>query len=300
MRIAVTGKAGQIVTALLERGIAAGHEVIALGRPELNLVDPTSVARTLEAASPDVVVSAAAYTAVDKAESESDLAHIVNGEGAGAVARAACVLGVPVVHVSTDYVFDGTLDRPYRETDPTGPIGVYGASKLAGERAVLAECANAAVLRVAWVYSPFSGNFVKTMLRLAEDRDEVAVVADQLGNPTSALDIADGILLVAANLVRSDDTALRGIFHMTARGESSWAEFAQGIFAASAAQGGPFASVKAITTADYPTPAARPANTRLDCNLIERIHGVVLPDWHSSLEIVITRLRPANGLLPGT
>lgn len=295
MRIAVTGKSGQVVNALIERGGAAGHDVIALGRPDMDLSDPASVACALEAAAPDVVVSAAAYTAVDKAEGEAELAHAVNGAGAGAVARAARALGVPVIHVSTDYVFDGTLDRPYRESDPTGPTGVYGASKLAGEQAVLAEHGdNAAILRVAWVYSPYGANFVKTMLRVAGDRDEVSVVADQVGNPTSALDIADGILLVAANLTASDDPALRGVFHMTARGEASWADFAQAIFAASASVGGPSATVRRITTADYPTSATRPANSRLDCARIAAVHGVTLPDWQGALTTVVTRLQAAS------
>ncbi|PTQ09122.1 dTDP-4-dehydrorhamnose reductase [Sphingomonas oleivorans] len=291
MRIAVTGKSGQVVTSLIARGATHGYEVIALGRPELDLADPASVVRAMEAAVPDAVVSAAAYTAVDKAESESDLAHAVNGAGAGAVAEAARALGVPLVHVSTDYVFDGTLHRPYVETDPTGPTGAYGASKLAGERAVLATHGDSsAVLRVAWVYSPFGGNFVKTMLRLAGDRDEISVVADQLGNPTSALDIADGILKVAGNLVADSDPALRGVFHMTARGEASWADFAQAIFSTSAARGGPHAAVKRIATDDYPTPAQRPANSRLDCGLIAKTHGVALPEWHTSLETVVGRL----------
>ncbi len=295
MRIAVTGKSGQVVTALLERGEAAGHEVIALGRPELDLADPASVMRVLQAAVPDVIVSAAAYTAVDKAETEADLAHAVNGAGAGAAAQAAKTLGVPLIHVSTDYVFDGSLDRPYVEDDATGPTGAYGASKLAGEQAVLDTYPEgSAVLRVAWVYSPFGGNFVKTMLRLARDRDEVSVVADQVGNPTSALDIADGILMVAANLTGSDDASLRGVFHMTANGEASWADFAEGIFAASAANNGPSARVKRITTAEYPTPATRPANSRLDCGRIARIHGVALPDWPTALQTVVARLQTAS------
>lgn len=294
MRIAVTGQAGQVVTSLVERGAAAGHEVIAIGRPQLDLADPASVMRALEAAAPDAIVSAAAYTAVDKAESESALAHAVNSAGAGAVAQAARALGVPLVHVSTDYVFDGLADRPYGESDPTAPTGVYGASKLAGEQAVLAAYGdNSAIVRVAWVYSPFGANFVKTMLRLAGDRDEVSVVADQVGNPTSALEIADGILLVATNLVSDSNPALRGIFHMTAQGEASWAEFAEAIFVASAARGGPSASVRRIGTVDYPTPAIRPANSRLDCGLIARVHGVVLSDWQASLEIVIARLHSA-------
>lgn len=295
MRIAVTGKSGQVVTALLERGRAAGHDVIALGRPELDLTKPASVTPTLQAAMPDVIVSAAAYTAVDKAETEADLAHAINDAGARAVAQAAKTLGVPLIHVSTDYVFDGSLDRPYRESDATSPTSVYGASKLAGERAVLDTYPEgSAVLRVAWVYSPFGGNFVKTMLRLAGNRDEIAVVADQVGNPTSALDISDGILMVATNLVHSEDAALRGVFHMTAQGEASWAGFVEAIFAASAANGGPFAKVSAITTAQYPTLAIRPANSRLDCGRIAQVHGVVLPDWHEALATVIARLQTVS------
>jgi len=301
MRIAVTGTAGQVVTSLVERGTAQGHEVIAIGRPDLDLADPASVIRALEAAKPDAIVSAAAYTAVDKAESESDVAHAVNGTGAGAVAQAAKALGVPLIHISTDYVFDGALDRPYVESDPTGPTGVYGASKLAGEQAVLATYPeNSAVLRVAWVYSPFGGNFVKTMLRLAGDRDELGVVGDQVGNPTSALAIADGIIQVATNMVSGSYPEQRGVFHMTAQGEGSWADFAEAIFAASAARGGPSASVRHIGTADYPTPATRPANSRLDCARIAAAHGVTLPDWRTSLDEVMDRLQPAtNGLNGG-
>lgn len=294
MKIAVTGKSGQVVSSLVERGAAGGHDILAIGRPELDLADARSVARALTAAAPDVVISAAAYTAVDKAESESDLAYAVNATGAGAVAEAAKALNVPLIHVSTDYVFDGALDRPYVEDDATGPTGVYGASKLAGEQTVLAAYpGNSAVLRVAWIYSPFGGNFVKTMLRVAGDRDEVSVVADQIGNPTSALDIADGVLKVAGNLVASPEPALRGVFHMTATGEASWADFAEAIYAASATNGGPMADVRRIGTVDYPTPAQRPANSRLDCSRIAQIHGVTLPEWRNSLQTVIARLQSA-------
>jgi len=291
MKIAVTGRSGQVVTALLERGAAAGHEVIALGRPELDLTDRASVLRVIAAAAPDVVVSAAAYTAVDKAESESDLAHAVNGAGSGVVAEAAKACGVPLVHLSTDYVFDGRLGRPYLETDPTRPTGVYGASKLAGEHAVLAAYReNSAILRVSWVYSPFGGNFVRTMLRLAEDRDEISVVADQRGNPTSALDIADGILMLSDSLVSRNQDALRGVFHMTAQGEASWADFAEAVFAISAASGGNSAAVRRIAATDYPTLATRPADSRLNCGKIAHDYGVILPDWHGSLETVVCRL----------
>ena len=292
MRIAVTGRNGQVAASLIERGALAGHEIIALGRPELDLTDPESVSRSMVDAAPDVIVSAAAYTAVDNAESESDLAFLINGAGAAASAEAARALGVPLIHISTDYVFQGTLDRPYVESDPTGPTGVYGASKLAGEQAVIARHgANSAILRVAWVYSPFGGNFVKTMLRLAADRDEIAVVDDQIGNPTSALDIADGILRVATNMATNPNPQLRGIFHMTATGAASWADFAEGVFAASKSRGGPSASVKRIKTAEYLTPATRPANSRLNCQKIAQVHGIALPRWQDSLITVIDRLR---------
>lgn len=293
MRIAVTGKVGQLVTSLVERGTLAGHEIVAIGRPELDLSDPPSVLAALQSAAPDIVVSAAAYTAVDKAESEPELAHIINGVAPAAIAAAAKALDVPLIHISTDYVFDGNLDRPYTEQDQTGPTGVYGASKLAGEQAVLAAHPNnTVVLRVAWVYSPFGSNFVKTMLRLANQHDEISVVDDQRGNPTSALSIADGILKVAESLEADGnlDPALRGIFHMTASGEASWADFAQAIFDISAAAGGPTARVRRITTDAYPTAASRPANSRLDCQRIASVHGVLLPAWHDALPKVVHRL----------
>jgi dTDP-4-dehydrorhamnose reductase len=264
---------------------------VPLGRPELDLAQPSaSIVQVLKAASPDVIVSSAAYTAVDRAESEPELAFGINERGAAAVAEAAEDLGIPLIHLSTDYVFDGAKPAPYVESDAPAPAGVYGASKLAGERAVLAAHANTAVLRTAWVYSPFGANFAKTMLRLAGDRDEVSVVADQLGNPTSALDVAEAILRVAANLHADPAPALRGIFHMTASGEATWADFAEVIFSASAAADGPSARVRRISTAQYPTPAKRPENSRLDCSKLESTHGVRLPDWRASTEAVIRRL----------
>jgi dTDP-4-dehydrorhamnose reductase len=292
MRLVVTGTAGQVAECLVERGMALGHVVIPLGRPHLDLArdDAAAMRAALAVAAPEAIVSAAAYTAVDKAENEPDQAAAVNTTGAGRLAEAAQAMGVPLVHLSTDYVFSGEGERAWREDDPTGPQGVYGATKLAGEHAVLAACPDSAVLRTAWVYSPFGTNFVKTMLRLAETREELGVVADQIGNPTSALDIADGVLAVAANLLRSGDGALRGVFHMAGNGETSWAGLAEAIFAASAPRGGPAARVKPITTAEYPTPAARPANSRLDCTKLAREHGVRLPAWQGSLETVIGRL----------
>ena len=297
MRIVVTGGPdGQVLLSLAERGTSAGHDIVALGRPELDLTgDEEAIVRAVEQARPSIVVSAAAYTAVDKAESERDLAFAINARGAGAVAKAAERLGVPVIHISTDYVFDGSKPAPYVESDVPNPVSVYGASKLAGEEDVLAASPNSVILRTAWVYSPFNANFVKTMLRLAADRDEVGVVADQYGNPTSALDIADAILAVAANLVASNKPDLRGVFHMTGRGEGSWADFAEHIFAASVSAGGPRASVRRIFTADYPTPARRPANSRLDSSKLHEIHKVRLPNWQTSTDQVVRRLVAEQG-----
>ncbi|NBC37680.1 dTDP-4-dehydrorhamnose reductase [Novosphingobium sp. FSY-8] len=294
MRIAVTGLTGQVVRALAERAEERGDEVIAIGRPQLDLAMPDAVAGALDrafcGAMPDAVVSAAAYTAVDRAESEADLAMTINAKGAAAVAAWAHGHLLPVVHLSTDYVFDGAKATPYDEDDAVAPQGAYGASKLAGEQAVMAAHPGAVILRTAWVYSPFGHNFVKTMLRLAQDRDEIGVVADQIGNPTSALDIADGVLDIIEALTSHPGATPRGVFHMTAAGEASWADFARAIFAASAAQGGPVAQVRAIATADYPTPAQRPANSRLDCGFLAMAYGVRLPDWRAALPTVVARI----------
>lgn len=293
MRIAVTGRNGQVVQSLLERAAAAGIQLDLVARPEVDLAQPAAVEAALLALRPDAIVSAAAYTAVDLAETEPELAHAVNGAGASAVARAAAQLGIPVVHLSTDYVFDGTLQRPYRETDPTGPVGVYGQSKLDGERAVAAATGNHAILRTAWVYSPFGKNFVRTMLTLAGKRDEISVVSDQRGTPTNALDIADAVIAVTKNLLaRREAPELRGTFHMTGGGDTTWAEFAEAIFAASRERGGPAAGVIPIPSSAYPTPAKRPANSRLDNALMAQAHGVRLPHWRDSLPATVARLLP--------
>ncbi len=295
MRIAVTGSRGQVARALVERAPTLGAEVVACGRPQLDLLELTTIEPALRAARPDVVVSAAAYTAVDRAESEPELAHAINGLGAGAVAAAAAALGVPVVHLSTDYVFAGDLDRPYHENDATGPLCAYGRSKLAGELAVAAAHPDHVILRTAWVYSPFGSNFVKTMLRLSHTRDMIEVVADQHGSPTSALDLAGGIITVCRNLLAQRGAEqLRGVFHMAAAGYTTWAGFAEAIFAASVACGGPSARVEPIPTSAYPTAARRPANSRLDCVKLERVHGIALPDWRRSTEACVTRLIQAE------
>ena len=293
MRIAVTGKSGQVVTALRER--AMGALILPIGRPEIDLRHPRDVLPLLQSIKPDALVSAAAYTAVDKAESEPDDARAINAEAPGYLAAAASELGIPIVHLSTDYVFDGLKATPYLEIDPTGPLGVYGSTKLAGEQAVAAATDNYAILRTAWVYSPYGNNFLKTMLRLAGERTELRVVSDQIGNPTSAFDIADAVLQVIHNLVAAPSAMkLRGIFHMTASGQASWADFAREIMASSAELGGRHADVVSISTADYPTLAHRPANSRLDSTKLSQEHQVTLPRWQQSARTVVARLVGSN------
>ena len=291
MRLLVTGTQGQVVTALRERGPALGADIVALGRPDLDLADPDGVARALDSVACDAIVNAAAYTAVDKAESEEDLATRINGAGAGAVAAVAARRALPLIHLSTDYVFDGAGDRPYREDDPVGPVGAYGRSKLAGEKAVLIADPRATILRTAWVYAPFGANFVRTMLRLGETRAEVSVVADQLGAPTSALDIADAVVaVVRRRLDAPNDAALSGVFRLTGSGEATWADFAEEIFAEATRHGRSPVAVRRISTVEYPTPAKRPANSRLALDKLARVYGVRPPDWRVSIRACVARL----------
>ncbi len=291
MKIVVTGGKGQVVRSLLERGAHAGVEIVCLSRPSFDLADPEAAASAVAAAPGDVVINAAAYTAVDKAEAEPELAMRINGEGARAVAVGAARSGGPVIQVSTDYVFEGTLDRPYREDDPVGPIGSYGRSKLAGENAVAAVNPRFVIARTAWVYSPFGANFLKTMLRLGETQRDVRVVSDQWGAPTSALDIADALIAVARRLVgEPKDEALNGIFHMTGSAYANWADFAAAIFEEAARHGRKPVSVTPITSAQYPTQARRPINSRLDVAKLRAVYGLALPDWRASIGACVARL----------
>ena len=291
MRIAVTGREGQVVRSLIERTETLSDvTVIPLGRPAFDLARPETIQPAIAAARPDIVVSAAAYTAVDQAEDEPELAAAINDAGAGAVAAAAAACGAPVIHLSTDYVFAGDADRPYLETDSPGPRSVYGHTKLAGEKAVAAANPRHVILRTAWVYSPFGKNFLKTMLRLAADRDVVRVVADQYGNPTSALDIADGILAISRQLLEEPPAERFGVFHLAGTGSTHWAGFAAAVFEASAAAGGPVARVDGITTADFPTRALRPANSRLSTDRLRQVFGWLAPEWQLSCAEVVQRL----------
>jgi len=245
---------------------------------------PASLAALLDRVQPTVVVNAAAYTAVDRAEGDRDAAFRANAEAPGVLAKWCAQAGVPLVHYSTDYVFDGQGTRPYREDDATAPLGVYGASKLAGEQAIRADGGRHLIFRTAWVYASHSANFLRTMLRVGAERDVLRVVADQVGTPTPAALIAD----VTAQALQHDG-ALSGTWHLTAKGETSWHGFAEAIFAEAVATGVlPRApKVEAITTAEYPTPAKRPAYSHLDVAKLEQDFGVVLPSWQDGLKRVI-------------
>ena len=291
MKLLVVGSAGQLSRSLVERSTdRAGIDLVAIGRPEVDLERPETVAHSIAAASADLVINAAAYTAVDLAEDEPGRAFAVNAAGAGEVARAAAAAGAPVIHISTDYVFDGRSSGRYREDDPTNPLGVYGRSKLEGERLVRATNPDHLIVRTSWVYSPFGSNFVKTMLRLAADREEVAVVDDQRGCPSSALDLADALLTVAERIPESNSGALGRTFHLAGPDACSWADFAAAIFAVSAGLGGPTANVRRIPTSEFPTKAVRPANSALDSSAFEREFGFGLPQGRSSLEAALERM----------
>lgn len=291
MRLLVIGREGQLAKSLVERsGEVPDLEVHAAGRPQLDLEQPGSAAGVIEALRPDVVVNAAAYTAVDQAEKEPERAFRINADAAGEIAAAARLAGAKVIQVSTDYVFPGTAERPWRPDDPTGPINVYGASKLAGEEQVRAENPDHLILRTAWVFSPFGRNFVATMLRLAGERKEVRVVDDQQGCPTSALDLADAILAVAGRWDH-EPVGLGSTMHVAGAGACSWAEFARSIFEVSAAAGGPSARVVPIASADFPTPARRPAYSVLDCSSFEQTFDWPMRPWTGALPETIARLR---------
>lgn len=295
IRMLVTGTQGQLARALAERAAARqGIEIIAVGRPGLDLEQPDTIERTVREAGCGVVVSAAAYTAVDRAEDEPATAMRINGNAPGLLARSARAAGARLIHISTDYVYDGRKPSPYVETDPTAPQNAYGSSKLAGEEAALAADPAAVILRTAWVYSPFGANFVKTMLNLARTRDRLTVVDDQHGNPTSALDIADAILAVVDRWRDTPGIGAGQRYHCAGSGETTWCGLARHALEVSRASGGPFAEVAPIASRDWPTKAARPANSRLDCSKLKRDFGWQAPDWHDSIRAVVPRLLAAG------
>ncbi len=284
MAVLVFGRTGQVAMELQRAG-----GVTALGRAEADLTDPEACAAAIRAARPDAVINAAAYTAVDQAETEEALATVINGEAPGAMARACAGLGVPLVQISTDYVFAGDGQAPWKPDDPTAPLGAYGRSKRAGEEAVRDAGGVHAILRTSWVVSAHGRNFVRTMLRLGAERDHLTIVSDQVGGPTAAAPIAAACLAIAAELQASP--AKTGIYHFSGAPDVSWAGFAREIFARS----GTRCMVEDIPTSAYPTPARRPLNSRLDCRATEAAFGIARPDWRADLAAILADLG-----MPGT
>lgn len=297
MKLLLLGKNGQVGFEL-QRALSPLGEIVVVGHAECDLADAAALRHAIETVAPDVIINAAAYTAVDKAEVEPALAKAVNGVAPGILGAAARDRGALVIHYSTDYVFDGRKSDAYTEDDAPNPLNVYGASKLAGERALLASGARCLILRTSWVFGVHGGNFVKTILRLARERDSLSVVADQFGAPTSAALIADVTALIVARYrwsCRSTNTDFPyGLYHLTAAGRTSWHEYAQTIIAAAQAAGWPLkltpAAVRPIPSADYPTAARRPANSCLATTKLAQTFGLVLPDWRAGLAHVLDTL----------
>ena len=283
-RILITGGSGQ-VGCCLKAQLQGCAEFSAPDSAVLDISNRDSVWRAVEAFRPDYIINAAAYTAVDKAESDAERAFAVNRDGAHHLAEAAEASGAAMLHISTDYVFDGAGGAPYDEAAQTAPQNIYGASKLAGEQAVLAACRRAVVMRTSWVFGAHGQNFVKTMLRLGHERDSLGIVADQYGAPTAAADIAAALITIVRRHTPEQLAERAGIYHYCGSPYASWFEFAETIFAEAAAQGvlAKIPAVKPIATADYPTPAKRPADSRLDCGKIRAVFGIGPCDWHSAL-----------------
>ncbi len=282
MSILVFGKTGQVARELAARG-----GVICLGRDDADLSDPDACAAVIAATDATAVINAAAYTAVDRAEDEEALATSINGHAPAAMARAAVARGLPFVQISTDYVFDGSGDAPWHPDDAVAPLGAYGRSKLVGEQGVRAAGGTCAILRTSWVFSAHGANFVKTMLRLSEDRDRLTIVADQIGGPTWAGDIADTCLSMARAMQQGQSG---GTYHLSGGPDVSWADFAREVFTRT----GRKVDVVDIPSAEYPTPAKRPANSRLDCTSLRRDFDLARPDWRVGLQSVLKDLEGAS------
>jgi dTDP-4-dehydrorhamnose reductase len=291
-RILLFGGSGQVGSELRRRPWPMPVTLHAPGRAEADFCNAAGLAAIVSRLAPDLVVNAAAYTAVDKAEAAPDLAHALNAIAPAALAWETAALGIPLIHLSTDYVFDGSKPAPYEESDPVNPISVYGASKAAGEASVREAAERHVILRTSWVYGAIGANFVKTMLRLGEERSELRVVDDQWGAPTSAADIADAVMKIAGCL--ADGGSEFGTFHYTADGATTWRRFAECIFAHAATVGARVPRIVPIPTEEYPTPAKRPRNSRLNCERAERVFGVARRPWAGALADVMTELCPGE------
>jgi dTDP-4-dehydrorhamnose reductase len=286
MKVLINGRHGQ-VSHELQRRLGAVGELIVLGRDQLDLAQPDQVRRQVQNIRPDLIINAAAHTAVDLAESEPQAAFAINAVAPGILAEEALALDIPLIHYSTDYVFDGMKAGPYTEDDTPNPLGVYGKSKLAGEQAIRDVQGKHLILRTSWVYSTHGRNFLLTMQRLLQEKPELRVVADQIGAPTWAGTIANSTLALIERW-QANEVADWGTYHLSAQGETSWFGFAQAIGEALRQQGKPCATLIAIPSSDYPTPAARPLNSRLDCSRLQRDWGVRQPDWQTALRECLT------------
>ncbi|MGC8201373.1 dTDP-4-dehydrorhamnose reductase [Aliiroseovarius sp. PTFE2010] len=280
MKVLIFGKTGQVAQELARLD---GQFEFA-GRDIADLSNPDQCAGLIRSTDADAVINAAAYTAVDKAEDEESLANIINGDAVGSMANASAKKGIPFVHISTDYVFEGTGTKPWSPLDPVAPQNAYGRSKLLGEEQTQAAAGTYAILRTSWVFSAFGNNFVKTMLRLADTRDALTIVGDQIGGPTPAAGIARACATIAQSLADQPEAA--GIYHYSGAPDASWADFARNIFQ----QAGRSVDVTDIATADYPTPAKRPLNSRLDCSATKRAFGIERPDWRAAVADVLKEL----------
>jgi dTDP-4-dehydrorhamnose reductase len=281
MRILISGQHGQVSTELQHHLKTLG-ELVVPGRGQFDLTDPQQLRQQVQRVRPDLIINAAAYTAVDQAETEPQVAFAINAVAPGIFAEEAAALGIPLIHYSTDYVFDGSKSSPYTEDDEPNPLGVYGQSKLAGEQAISAVQGQHLILRTSWVYSAHGRNFLLTMQRLLQEKPELRVVADQIGAPTWAGTIARSTLALIERW-QAGQTGAWGTYHLTAQGETSWFGFAQAIGEALRAQGKPCANLVPIPSSDYPTPATRPLNSRLDGRRLQREWGVNQPDWQTAL-----------------
>lgn len=294
-RILVTGRGGQLATGLEAALPALGFEALLVGQPDFEFDKPETVVAAFHALKPDAVVNCAAWTAVDAAEDDEAGAFRANALGPALLGQLTREAGIPIIQISTDYVYDGLKGAPYLESDAPNPLSAYGRTKLAGEWAARAANPRCTVLRTAWVFAPMGRNFLRTMLALGEQRPELRVVADQWGSPTAAPDLADAIAAILAQIRTQgwrDECA--DVFHATGGGFTTWHSFAEAIFAEAATHGGPCPKIHAITTADYPTKATRPADGRLNNGKLSRVFGVTLPPWEQGMKRVMAALRKAG------
>ncbi len=290
MKILVTGKSGQVARALTHVHDPAQHELVFLGRPEVDLASPAGLREPVLRAAPDIILSVAAHTQVDRCEAEPAAAFAINAQAPGVLAQAAAELDIPIVHLSTDYVFDGAKGAPYVETDEARPVNVYGRSKLAGEQAVAAATSRHAIVRVTWVYSIFGANFVKAMLTLARTQAEISVVDDQVACPTPAIDLAAGLFAMARRLTAAPAPELHGLFHGAGATPVDRYRFAEAALSAAARRGHPMPGLKRVRSTDFPAAAPRPAYSALDSRKLSAIYGVAIPAWQDALEGVVAAI----------